>query len=283
MIAVGLCCAAAATAPRAAPADSQDLDQVMAMLALRRHDRVEFIEQQFLSVLSRPLESSGELRYDAPDRLEKRTLKPHAETLVLNGEELTVERAHSRRVMDLHAYPQVLPFVESIRATLAGDRKALERVFRLDFAGSVARWTLTLIPLGLKGQAIVSPGTHRRRARSTVESGDSPAGRRSFVDDAAAVHLAMKVRRARVLVVWLGCVAFAIIVVARAHYITDLSAFLPANPTPTQQLLVDQLRDGPASRLILIAIEQGDAAARARISSGLVQRLRTDPRVLERQ
>jgi predicted exporter len=87
----------------------------------------------------------------------------------------------------------------------------------------------------------------------------------------------MNLRRARVLVVWLGCVAIAVLVVARAHYSTDLSAFLPAHPTPTQQLLVDQLRDGPASRLILIAIEQGDAASRTRISLGLVERLRKDP------
>jgi predicted exporter len=87
----------------------------------------------------------------------------------------------------------------------------------------------------------------------------------------------MNLRRASALVVWLGCVAIAVIVVARAHYSTDLSAFLPAHPTPTQQLLVDQLRDGPASRLILIAIEQADAASRARVSSSLVERLRKDP------
>jgi Outer membrane lipoprotein carrier protein LolA-like len=155
-IVLAICCASGNAPLRAAPADLHDLDQVMGMLAMRQHGRVEFIEQQFLSVLSRPIESSGELRYDAPDRLEKRTLKPRAETLVLTGEVLTVERAGRRRVMDLHAYPQVLPFIESLRATLAGDRKALERLFRLDFAGSVSRWTLTLVPLESKVQQSVS-------------------------------------------------------------------------------------------------------------------------------
>jgi hypothetical protein len=143
-LALALLCTALAL-PTPAPAD--DLDDVMSLLAMRRHGRVEFIEQHFMSVLDRPLESSGELRYDAPDRLEKRTLEPRAETLILDGGVLTVERAHSRHVMDLHAYPQVQPFVESIRATLAGDRAALERVFRLEFAGSVPRWSLTLVPL----------------------------------------------------------------------------------------------------------------------------------------
>jgi predicted exporter len=86
----------------------------------------------------------------------------------------------------------------------------------------------------------------------------------------------MNRRRASVTALWLCCVAAAAIIVARAHYITDLSAFLPAAPTPRQQLLVDQLRDGPASRLILMSIEQGDAGARAAVSEALAARLRRD-------
>ena len=124
-----------------------DLDAVMGLLAMRQHGRVEFIEQQFLAVLDHPVESSGELRYDAPDHLEKRTLLPRSESLVLAGGVLTVERRGRRHVLDLHRYPQIQPFVESIRATLAGDRSALERVFRVEFAGGVERWSLVLVPL----------------------------------------------------------------------------------------------------------------------------------------
>jgi predicted exporter len=82
--------------------------------------------------------------------------------------------------------------------------------------------------------------------------------------------------RARVLLLWLGCLAAAAVVVARAHYISDLSAFLPANPTAEQQLLVDQLRDGPASRLIFIGLEGSDAASRARVSAVMADQLRKD-------
>lgn len=78
--------------------------------------------------------------------------------------------------------------------------------------------------------------------------------------------------------VWAALVIVAIVVVASAHYTTDLSAFLPRSPTPTQRLLVDQLREGIASRLILVGIEGADSAERARISAAMARRLRADPR-----
>jgi hypothetical protein len=136
-----------AAAPLSMNSVPGDLDEVMRLLAVRQHGRVEFVEQQFLAVLNHPIESSGEMRYDAPDHLEKRTLLPRPENLVLAGGELTVERGGRTHVLDLHRYPEIQPLVESIRATLAGDRAALERVYRVEFAGSVEQWTLTLFPL----------------------------------------------------------------------------------------------------------------------------------------
>jgi predicted exporter len=88
----------------------------------------------------------------------------------------------------------------------------------------------------------------------------------------------MNWRRAQAPALWIVCLAVASLVVARARYITDLSAFLPAKPTPAQQILVDQLRDGPVSRLILVAFEHGDASVRAQASVATAARLRRDSR-----
>jgi predicted exporter len=87
----------------------------------------------------------------------------------------------------------------------------------------------------------------------------------------------MSTRKAWLIAAWLCSIAAAAWIAAHARYITDLSGFLPAHPTPMQRLLVDQLREGPASRLILIGIEHGDMQALAAVSVAMAQRLRSDP------
>lgn len=76
---------------------------------------------------------------------------------------------------------------------------------------------------------------------------------------------------------WLVGVVLCAILIARTTFTTDLSAFLPQSPTKEQQVLLDQLRDGVVSRLILIGIEGGDAATRAALSKDTAKRLRGDP------
>ena len=127
-----------------------DLERIMSALAKRQHGHVSFVEEKYLAVLDQPVKSSGELFYDAPDRLEKRTLSPKPETLVLQNGVVTADRGRRHYVLDLRQYPQIVPFIESIRATLAGDRAALERVFQLTFAGSFDSWALTLVPRDAK-------------------------------------------------------------------------------------------------------------------------------------
>lgn len=141
--ALAAACAVFALTSHAAAAD---FERLMAALAARQHGHVTFSELQYLAILDHPLESSGELFYDAPDRLEKRTLLPRREVLLLDRGRITIERGRRKHVLDLQQYPQLLPFIESIRATLAGDRAALERLFAVTFEGSLDRWTLRLVP-----------------------------------------------------------------------------------------------------------------------------------------
>jgi len=130
----------------AAAVPSQDLDRLMGLLAQRQHGHVSFTEQHFLKVLDRPVESAGELLYEAPDRLEKRTLKPKPETLVLQHGVITAQRGRHTYTLNLSEYPQVVPLIDSIRATLAGDRASLEHLFKVTFDGTLEQWTLVLVP-----------------------------------------------------------------------------------------------------------------------------------------
>jgi hypothetical protein len=50
------------------------------------------------------------------------------------------------RTLRLSDYPRLAPLIDSIRATLAGDRASLERVFELEFTGDIDRWHLHLVP-----------------------------------------------------------------------------------------------------------------------------------------
>src|SRR5437660_1267082 len=77
--------------------------------------------------------------------------------------------------------------------------------------------------------------------------------------------------------IWAVLAIIAAAIVAHASYTADLSAFLPRSPTATQQLLIEQLRSGPAARLLLLAIEGGSGAERSQVSAELARRLRADP------
>ncbi|AWG32230.1 MMPL family transporter [Burkholderia cenocepacia] len=83
--------------------------------------------------------------------------------------------------------------------------------------------------------------------------------------------------RQRAVLVWLLALVACGIAIGRAHFTADLSAFLPNAPSAGQRVLVDQLRDGIVSRLILVAIDGGDAGTRAALSRRVAGTLRADP------
>ena len=138
--------------------------RLMALLAARQRGEVTFVARTYAAGLTRPLESSGVLRYRAPDHLEQRTLKPAPSDLILDGERLTVRRGGRTRHVDLRSYPDIAVYVDALRDTLAGRGAALERHFTVRWRGTLAHWQLTLVP--------VSSGASVRRIRLAGEAAD---------------------------------------------------------------------------------------------------------------
>lgn len=81
-------------------------------------------------------------------------------------------------------------------------------------------------------------------------------------------------RLASPLLLWLVALAASVIVISQTRFAADLSAFMPSAPNARQQMLIEQLRDGIIARLVMVGIEGGDAAERARLSRALAASLR---------
>lgn len=73
--------------------------------------------------------------------------------------------------------------------------------------------------------------------------------------------------------IWLFFVAACVGVVVHTRFSADLTAFLPRSPVPAQKVLVEQLRHGSGSRIILLAVEGGAQERLASVSKDLSRRL----------
>lgn len=170
-------------------ASGWSLDRLMSTLAQNRSGRATFVETKYLSIAEAPVESSGELVFIAPDHLEKRTVSPKPENLVVDGDRLTIERNGRKFTLALEQYPELAAFIESIRATLAGNRYALEQVYKVAVTGHGDDWTLTLTPLDSRMLKVISTitldGTRDRLRRVTIRQADGDHSEMRLTDASA--------------------------------------------------------------------------------------------------
>src|SRR5262249_29725161 len=117
---------------------------------------------------------------------------------------------------------------------------------------------------------------HQRRARCRPHGRDPRVGQGPHAHDGRPRNLPMSRVGGAATVIWALAVLAAATIAVRTTYLTDLSAFLPRAPSATQRLLIEQLRAGPAARLLIAAIGGGDATTRAQVSAALAARLRAD-------
>lgn len=141
-----------------------DVDTLMGLLAAQGERHARFTEKKYLAVLDQPVESSGTLAFAPPDRLERRTLQPRAETLQVAGDELRLERDGRSTSLRLSSMPEVMVLVDSLRDTLAGNRRGLEQDYALHLSGSHRQWSLALLPSDPKVAQLVLRVTISGRA-----------------------------------------------------------------------------------------------------------------------
>ena len=84
-------------------------------------------------------------------------------------------------------------------------------------------------------------------------------------------------RSRTIVVLWLLGLAVGGAAILHTPFSTDMSAFLPRSPLPAQQILVDQLREGVVSRLILLGIEGAPPETLVALSKAMASGLRADP------
>lgn len=156
-----------------------DIDQLMLVMQQVRSDHARFTERKYIAMLETPVDSSGELFYTAPDRMEKRTLEPKPESMILEGGTLMIERGRKKHRLQLQDSPELAAFIDSIHGTLAGDRAALERNYGLSVEGTADGWTLQLLPMDEKMLAVVTririagAGNEVRSIETLQADGDS--------------------------------------------------------------------------------------------------------------
>ncbi len=191
VIAVALWLCASTNVTQAAPdaAVRWDVPQLMSALRQVKSATARFVERKHLHMMDKPLEVSGTLLYLAPDQLQKITIWPNWERLAVKQNLLTIEQDHegNARTFSLTDHAEIGAFVESIRATLAGDLPTLTRFYAVTIEGDAADWRLLLLPKERKLQDLVKDirigGTGNNILMVETEEADGDRSVMSIVEE----------------------------------------------------------------------------------------------------
>ncbi len=163
-----------------APAQATDIDMasLMRLFASSQSVKAKFAERKFIKILDAPVESNGELLFQAPNRLEKRTQLPRPETLVIEGSKVSIERGTFKRTMSLDDFADMASLVQSLTATFRGDQLSIEQSFNWKLSGPANKWQLVLKPktsklfITLKEIRLAGDNSYVHTVETTLTDGD---------------------------------------------------------------------------------------------------------------
>jgi hypothetical protein len=155
------------------------IDELMRRLAAVPASRASFTEEKSIAALTAPVRSEGRLVYRRPGHLEKTTAGPNAESLMVDGDRLSIiAEGQPPRLIDLDSEPALRGLVDAVRGTLAGDLATLRRSYDVAMQGSLTEWRLTLTPRDqslkqlLRQVTVEGSGTDLHAVRIIQANGD---------------------------------------------------------------------------------------------------------------
>ena len=144
---LGLLCALCVCAAAPAHADADGVDALLSRLAQIPGLSAKFHEEKRIQLLSTPLASDGSVYFTKPATLMRRVDTPESSRMLLAQGRLTLWDASGKHSFELGANAALRSLAESFLYVLAGDRKALNGLYDMQFSGSsAAAWKLRLSP-----------------------------------------------------------------------------------------------------------------------------------------
>lgn len=138
--------AAAELAATSAAEPPFTLESLMAHMAAAGPRRARFTETRRYAALDIALESRGWLSFEG-GRLVKVTEWPDPERMEVDGQQIVITTGNEPpRVIDMGMAPPLRALVDAVRGPLSGDLAALQRGFVVELAGTLAAWSLHLVP-----------------------------------------------------------------------------------------------------------------------------------------
>ncbi|MCY4245204.1 MAG: outer membrane lipoprotein carrier protein LolA [Gammaproteobacteria bacterium] len=145
-------CAAALWTPAAADG-AWDLPALMKELGGIRLIDAAFTEQKQAEFLSGgEFAVSGEMHFKAPHTLRRIVTKPYRESIIIDESTVIIKRMDSKnetdkvRFIEIDSHPSIRLFIDSMRATMAGDLATVLEIYEVELSGDRGEWSLRLVP-----------------------------------------------------------------------------------------------------------------------------------------
>jgi hypothetical protein len=129
-----------------ASAADPGLGDVMAALSAIRLSESKYTEEKHYEMMDLPMIQQGVLRYESPEKLAWERGDNGQGRYEIHENQLITRRHDKVEIISLESMPALRAFIESFRATLAGNEQRLRQYYVVTFSGMVESWKLQLQP-----------------------------------------------------------------------------------------------------------------------------------------